>query len=203
MEHDIDMEFKKEKNDIGIIKEKVDYFGEIKVKFEKCLKWCHRNKFYPFQLLLNECDIKVNDLDVFIASSYARPVSYEKLQKELFDFNLKQKFFDNRIELCEEKSRVIEIKNDIKTLEKRNFEYLGIFIAIITFLFASIPIFASTELTLNGSLLSILSLGIVLVLFINLLKVFQNTSKLNTNIWFGISLVAFLILFVLVKKGIL
>lgn len=203
LERKISLDFSSTSNNLSQIRLEIQYFSELIGKFEKNLQWCIRNRYYPFQLLANECITPDEEIPIFMASSFNRPINYQKLQNKLNDFSLRNKFFDNQFELAKEKQEILALKENVKSFEKRNFEYLSVFIAIITFLFASIPIFASTELTLQGSLTSILSLGIVLVLFINLLKVFQNTSKVNTNIWFGISISLFILIFILVKQGML
>lgn len=198
----ISKELVEEKNNVDYIENEIEYYKTLLDKFQGALNWCSRNRYYPFQLLLNECTITDNNITVFVASSFARPIDYEKLQKKESEFSLKYDFLKYQLEITKEKIEILTVKSDIKNIEKKNFEYLGIFIAIITFLFASIPTFSSSKLTLQDSLLSIIALGAVLTIFILLLKVFQNTSKKATNTWLGISLGVSTALFILLRLGI-
>lgn len=194
----------KDRPDINAVDEELSYYKKLLSKFEDSLNWCIRKKYYPFQLLFNECVVTTEHITIFVASSFARPVDYSKLQKRLQDYKLKQDFLKYQKEFAKEKLEVIKVKESIKTQEKRNFEYLGIFIAVITFLFASIPTFSSHELSLQNALLSILSLGAVLVLFVLMLKVFQDFSnKATVRWWFIVTLILFGGIFICLRLGIL
>lgn len=162
---------------VEVIEEKISFFDELLVKLKNNLKWCKRNKFYPFQLLKNDCTVNDSNITIFMASSFNRPINYTKLDEALSEFILKRKFFDNQLDLLKDKIEILRIKELIKTGEKRNFEYLGIFIAIITFLFASIPTFSSAELPVKEAIINMSSLGLILFLFILLLKTFNAFPK--------------------------
>ena len=79
-----------------------------------------------------------------------------------------------------------EIANKIKDFRRESFEYLGIFITIITFLFGSIQLFGNNTIKLAASIVNIVSLGIVLGLFIAMLYIvlYCKRYRVSVLIWF-------------------
>ncbi len=151
----------------------INLLSETMPKLDESVKWCMKKKFYPFQLPFNECLFSCqngdgNTLEVFVPSTFCKPIDYGKLSDEVESFkssfnSLTAQFvIQKRIEA--EKKELINIKDEIKASERKYIEILGIFTAIITFLFGSINIFSSSE-NLKSLIESSFALGIILMLF--------------------------------------
>ena len=177
------------------IQELLLFFDELLEKFKHNLKWCYRNRYYPFQLISNECVVQYKDTDIslFIASSFCRPINYNRLNSKLQDLELKRKFYDSQNELSKERETIIQIQDRISKKENKTFEYMGIFMAIITFLFASIPVFSSKTLSTQEALWNIGILGTILIIFLLILKVFQLLSDRNIK-WIAIVMLILMLL---------
>lgn len=70
---------------------------------------------------------------------------------------------------------------------------MGIFMAIITFLFASISVFSSKTLSTQEALWNIGILGTILIIFLLILKVFQLLSDRNIK-WIAIVMLILMLL---------
>lgn len=138
-------------------------------KFSEAIEWCNTNCFYPIQNVYTECLTRVEGFGVvFIASSYCRPVNYEKLKDELNKYKNQILLVDNEIALREEKKELKNLKKDIDNSKTKEIEILSAFTAIITFLFGTIGFFADNR---NNDfihlLFSIFGLGAVLLIFVS------------------------------------
>lgn len=96
-------------------------------------------------------------------------------------------------ELSKERETIIQIQDEISKKENKTFEYMGIFMAIITFLFASIPVFSSKTLSTQEALWNIGILGTILIIFLLILKVFQLLSDRNIK-WIAIVMLILMLL---------
>ena len=183
------------KDNTDSIQDLLLFFDELLEKFKHNLKWCYRNRYYPFQLISNECVVQYKDTDIslFIASSFCRPINYDRLNSKLQDLELKRKFYDSQNELSKERETIIQIRDEISKKENKTFEYMGIFMAIITFLFASIPVFSSKTLSTQEALWNIGILGTILIIFLLILKVFQLLSDRNIK-WIAIVMLILMLL---------
>lgn len=115
-------------------------------KLAESVQWCRAYCFYPVQMVYNECLVKVDGFgNVFLASSFCKPVSYKDLREELTSYRNQALLVDNEIELREEKAELKKIKADIDNSKTREIEILCFFVAIITFLFGAIGFFAKNE----------------------------------------------------------
>lgn len=146
-----------------------DFLQQCIVKFTEAIEWCKTYYFYPIQNQYKECLVKVDGFgDVFIASSFCRPVKYGKLIDDLNTFKNQALLVDNEIALLEEKAELKKIKNDIDHSKTREVEVLSVFTAIITFLFGTIGFFAENK---NNDFLhlvfSIFGLGAILLIFVS------------------------------------
>ena len=187
------------KEDINSVQGLLLFFDELFEKFKNNLKWCFRNRYYPFQLISNECVVAYNDtgISLFLASSFCRPINYDRLDSKLQNLELKRKFYDSQYELAKERETIIQIQDKISKRENKTFEYMGIFMAIITFLFASIPVFSSNTLSTQEALWNIGILGIVLIVFLLILKIFQLLSDRNIK-WISIAMLIVMLLGIIV-----
>ena len=129
--------------------------------YKKCIDWCSHRTFYPFQLEHADC---ISSGDMFCASTFAVPLNikdlkafYRKSEGDHQVLIMQGNYINNRRELN-------EIQQKITSYRKETFEYIGIFIAIITFLFGSLQIFGA-KLDWHQSITSIVSLGSVLCIF--------------------------------------
>lgn len=138
-------------------------------KFSEAILWCREYRFYPIQIGFRECLVNVDGFgDVFIASSFCRPVKYSTLDDELNTFKNQALLVENEIALREEKKELKALKMDIDNSKTKQIEILSVFSAIITFLFGSISFFAENK---NNDfihlLYSVFGLGAVLLIFIS------------------------------------
>ena len=100
--------------------------------------------------------VKVDGLgEVFIASSFCRPVKYGKLEDELKTFKNQSLLVDNEIALHEEKVELKKIRDDINHARTKEIEVLSVFTAIITFLFGTIGFLRRTRTTIFFTLFSL------------------------------------------------
>lgn len=148
----------------NLIEVKVKYLNVLIEKFEKSIKWCLKRHFYPFQLMKNECCCKYKNINIFIPSSYTKPINYEELFNELSVYQFTLTSFKSQLQILNEKREILLIKEQIKLTEKRYLEILGAFTAIITFLFGCVNFF-STAKSIHDLILSSFGLGIILLLF--------------------------------------
>lgn len=139
------------------------------LKFSEAMKWSRTNCFYPIQNTYKECLVPVKEFGaVFIASSFCRPVKYDKLKDELNYFKSQALLVDNEMALREEQEEMRNLKKEIDNSRTREIEILSGFTAIITFLFGTIGFFASNK---DGDFLhliySVFGLGAILMIFVS------------------------------------
>lgn len=147
-----------------------DFLRLCITKFSEAMQWCRTNCFYPIQNTYRECLVPVTGYGsaVFVASSYCRPVRYDKLKDELNYFKSQALLVDNEIALREEQEEMRSLKKDIDNSRTKEVEVLSFFTAIITFLFGTIGFFADNK---NNDFLhlifSIFGLGAILLIFVS------------------------------------
>ena len=93
------------------------------------------------------------------------------------------------LRLIEREKKIKGVETKIEHFRKESFEYLGVFIAVITFLFGSIQLFGNSEIKVAASIINIVSLGIVLGLFMAMLYIVLYCKQ--NRIWL---LITFIIL---------
>lgn len=138
-------------------------------KFSDAIQWCRANCFYPIQICYRECLVPVAGFGaVFVASSFCRPVRYDKLKDELNTFKNQALLVDNEIALREEKVELQKLKKDIDNTRTKEIEILSAFTAIITFLFGTIGFFADNkDNNFIHLVFSIFGLGAILLIFVS------------------------------------
>jgi len=177
-------------------------------KFAESIKWCETYSFYPIQNVYNECLTTVKEYDfgaVYVASSFCRPIRYEKLRDELDSFKNFVLLIDNEIALKEEKEELTKLRKDIDNTRTKEIEILSFFTAIITFLFGSIGFFAKNE---NNDFIhlfySILGLGAILLIFVSGIHIttMRIENKWHPRAWFCYitMLVCIILIFYLIYK---
>nr|DAS79848.1 MAG TPA: hypothetical protein [Caudoviricetes sp.] len=135
-------------------------------RLEKSIVWCKNQNFYPFQLMFNECSVLYKELSIrlFIPSSFTRPIEYKILSDEIMEYKSKIVFFRNKLELLKEKDDIERIKQEIAKSERKYIEILGVFTAVITFLFGTIDFFSTAKKSADIIYPS-LAIGLILLLF--------------------------------------
>lgn len=145
------------------------FLQQCVTRFSEAMQWCRTNCFYPIQNTYRECLVPVEGFGaVFIASSFCRPVRYDKLNDELNYFKSQVLLVDNEIALREEHEEMRKLKRDIDNSRSREVEILSVFTAIVTFLFGTIGFFAENK---NNDFLhlvfSVFGLGALLMIFVS------------------------------------
>lgn len=168
----------------SLIRDKLDEIDRLINEYVTSLKWSKLHKFFPFQLCFEEsiCNSEVDNLQIFIPSANAKVINYKEQEDNLINFKQKRELFDFHLDLAQErreienhKKTIEKIQRDINKSEKRLYELLGLFVAVITFLFGTINIFTTSNTSLSQLLVNTSGLGIVLLLF---LSIFISTSPL-------------------------
>lgn len=141
-------------------------------KLEDTIHWCQEQAFYPVQLLYNEClkrDTN-SDIIVFTPSSFSKPLNYDDLYGELQRYKAEVEILKSELNLQKERFEIEQLKKDIDASKKSNIEILGIFSAVITFLFGCVNIFSgenNSGLPITQQIIHIACLGIILLLFVS------------------------------------
>lgn len=169
------------KKDIGsrkcsesLLKEKFDLLSSYIPKLDEAISWCEEHRFYPVQNLYNECikkDTGYNGV-VFTASSFSRPIKYNDLRDELQKFKLEVSLLKNEISLQKERNNIEKLKSEIDASKKSNIEILGVFTAVITFLFGCVNFFSNDNnatQTISQQIFHIVCLGLILLLFVSVI----------------------------------
>ncbi len=156
------------------VQEIIILYSYLLEKYKKCLQWSEDRRFYPFQLLPSDC---LTQKGIFIASSIAKPINFGDLEEKLSDFKEGKQMGNQLLAYMQNKEDLIRIQDEVKAFRKQSFEYIGIFIAIITFLFGSIQLFGDNQISLKSALINVFSLGIVLSLFAILMCVVSYNFK--------------------------
>ncbi|WP_448788409.1 hypothetical protein [Bacteroides graminisolvens] len=168
---DIDKYFTKEDVNVTEINERLDFFQKMLDKLENALKWSKEYKFYPFQLPFDECLFKYeedSDLNIFVPSTFSKPINYKTLKDNLDSYKFKFNMFKSQLSILArlntEKKHLIDIRNEMKSFERKNLEQLGVFTAVITFLFGAVQLFSNAK-TFKDLLASTSVLGVIILLF--------------------------------------
>lgn len=189
------------------IMRKFSYLNEYIDKFNEAVIWCKEEKFYPVQNMYNECIVRDTAYGgvVFMASSYSRPIKYDKLYDDIEEFKSEARLLKNEISLFKERAAIAQLKKEIDASKKSNIEILGAFTAVITFLFGCVNIFSDNEnvnrTTLTDNIANIIGLGLILLLFVSaiyFLTVRRESSwteyfKHPRFIVFGLSIIVYMV----------
>lgn len=176
--------------------------------------WSLKRYNYIFQLPFNECKIKVDDSKtdfLFISSSFLLPPSTKKLENQFNFIKTQYSQLLNHIEsikiLKTDIDKIDNLKQEIETqkisIEKNQIKFievLGIFTALIAFIFGSISTFEFLSSPQEFLLFNI-GFALSLIAFVSILVIFiRGKDALNRNWKF---LVALFILFILYWFGII
>lgn len=166
---------------------KLKKLEELIVKYDKAINWCEFRKFYPFLLPFEESLIKEKESSIFIPSTFSKAIIYQEQFEYLNETKQKLREYQSlflvkkeqkSISLLnqENQKRTNELEGTIKKYEKRTYELLALFTAVITFLFGSVNIFTqNSDLSLPLLITNTMGLGFILLLFASLILL--TTSK--------------------------
>lgn len=160
----------------NLLKRKFNLLSSYIPKLDEAITWCEEQRFYPVQNLYNECIKKDNGYNgvVFTASSFSRPIKYSDLRDELQEFKSEVRLLKNEISLQKERDNIEKLKSEVDASKKSNVEILGIFTAVITFLFGCVNIFSNENnatQTISQQMFHIVCLGLILLLFVSIIYI--------------------------------
>lgn len=152
------------------ISNQIESLNKYYNSFCESIEWCDNRKFFPFYLPYSEALVRINDLEVFTPSTFARPIDYKKLSLKKDEFKSKLQEIDIRFTFKKENLKLNKDKDEIKKkigfYEKRTYEILAIFTTIITFLFTTVNVFAqNSSLSIFQLISNTMGLGFILLLF--------------------------------------
>lgn len=154
--------------DNRLIEDKLEELDRVIILYKEACEWSSSHQFFPFQLPFGEsmCSVVDGSVRLFIPSAYARYINYDILKERLDQFNRIKEYLRFRCDLSIERKEITQMKEDIKTSDKKAYDLIAIFIAAITFLFGIVNIFINNA-TLNMYQLidNTVGLGVLLLLF--------------------------------------
>jgi len=158
-------------------------YKELINLYEKSLGWCDHRRFYPIQLLKEEC---ITNNKIFIASSVSLPINLKKGKSCLEEFKETYRINGRQKDFHKFEKKISDSENRLKEFRRESYQYLGIFIAIITFLFGSIQLFIQKDIPIKDLFKNIISIGLVLCIFEAILSIIMNNSKYKNVILIGV-----------------
>lgn len=167
----IELHIEQEDFDNRLIEDKLEELNRVIVLYEESYKWSQSHQFFPFQLPFEESMYSVDkeSIKIFVPSAYARHIDYNTLKERLERFNRTKEYLRFRCDLSIERKEITQIKNNIKTSDKKAYDLIVIFTAAITFLFGIVNIFTNnTILDLYQLITNTIGFGILLSLFTSL-----------------------------------
>ncbi|MCR5151992.1 MAG: hypothetical protein K6A98_02420 [Prevotella sp.] len=166
------------------IEEDVECLQKYFEKFKKALEWCKKYQPYTMQLRFNFSTIhdvlKDNEgnvkqsIDVLCPSSFMRPLRFSYLQEKKIEFEAKLYMLLNDLESYEERSQIKVIKQEMEAkmeeVNKKAFEQMSFFSAVVIFLVGLITIFTGNDakVPLIDKFQYVIILGVLLLLFVSL-----------------------------------
>lgn len=204
--------------DLRLVERKLQQLNGLINKYSEAINWCEFRKFYPFLLPFDESMIKDDRYSIFIPSTFSRAINYQEQFEYLNETKQKLREYHSLFLVKKEQKsifllnqenqkRTSELEDTVKKYEKRTYELLGLFTAVITFLFGSVNIFTQNcDSSLPLLITNTMGLGFILLLFAGLillttskfilelsLKDFIKTSRFKFLIVFIIGYIAILV----------
>lgn len=165
-----------------IIEEEIDYLQNYYEKFKKALDWCKKYQPYAMQLRFKFSTIVdvqkdhegniLQSIEVFCPSSFMRPLRFSYLQEKKVEFETKLYMLRNDLESYEERSQIKAMKQEMETkmeeANKKAFEQMSFFSAVVIFLVGLITIFTGNDakVPLVDKFQYVIILGVLLLLFV-------------------------------------
>lgn len=164
----IELHIEKEDFDNRLIEDKLEELNRVILLYKDAYEWSSSHQFFPFQLPFEEsmCSVGDGSIRLFMPSAYARYINYDTLKVRLEQFNRTKEYLRFRCDLSMERKEITQIKEDIKTSDKKAYDLIAIFIAAITFLFGIVNIFINNAtLNMYQLITNTIGLGVLLLLF--------------------------------------
>ena len=139
-----------------------NYFG----KFKKNVEWCRKNQHYIYQLRYKYCTVQWETIDVFCPSSYCRPLRFKDLDESVVSYNNEIRNLENRVKQNPDKIKLLSAHEEIKNIEKKNYELLSYFTTVVVFLVGMISIFIGNTSPMKDKMEYVIALGTILLLFV-------------------------------------
>lgn len=134
--------------------------------FEEKLSWSKDCNFYPFQLPYSECLFRIENVALFIPSSFNKPINYTDIHNGFSQYKMELQALKREILFLDERREIDKLKNDMSTLKKTNIEIITGFTAAITFLFGCVNVFSENKnADIKLLVTNISALGLFLLLF--------------------------------------
>lgn len=150
-------------------KELEELLGLLKTyasKFKSNVEWCRRNQHYIYQLRYKYCTVQWQGIDVFCPSSYCRPLRFTDLDESVTLYNIEIREFENRVKQNPDKIKLLSAHDEIKNIEKKNYELLSYFTTVVVFLVGMISIFIGNTSSMKDKMEYVITLGTILLLFV-------------------------------------
>ena len=106
---------------------------------------------------------------MFVPSAFADNIDYKQQRDKLISFKKERDNLFFLFDLSKERRDIENLKETIKTTDKKAFDLIAIFTAAITFLFGTVNIFVvNDKADLAQLICNTIGLGIILILFTSL-----------------------------------
>lgn len=173
-----------------------NYCSKIFEKYKQNYRWSVSHHNYIFQLPFNECKLDIPSSEIpslFISSSIVLPPPNKNITDDFDSINARFHALISQLQsvknLRKDITEIQTIKNElndqkaeIKNREIKSIEILGIFTALIAFIFGSISTFKFIHSPFQA-LMFIGALSVSLILFVFVLLVFNRGLKVFKNLW--------------------
>lgn len=167
----IELHIGKDDFDNRLIEDKLEELDRVILLYKEAYEWSRSHQFFPFQLPFEESIYCTSDgaIKLFVPSAYARYINYDILKDRIEQFNRTKEYLRFRCDLSMERKEITQIKDDIKSSDKKAYDLIAIFTAIITFIFGIVNIFMNnSSLNLYQLIANTIGFGILLLLFASL-----------------------------------
>lgn len=166
----------------SVIEEDVGYLQNYFERFKKALEWCKKYQPYTMQLRFNFSTIVdaqkdgegkiIQSIKVFCPSSFMRPLRFSYLQEKQVEYETKLYMLRNDLESYEERNQIKTMKQEMESkmeeVNKKAFEQMSFFSAVVVFLVGLITIFTGNDakVPLTDKFQYVIILGVLLLLFV-------------------------------------
>lgn len=161
----------KQEYDEVLLTDAFSELGRLITTYNDCIEWGKSRRFFPYQLPYRESIFHSDDydMDLFIPSAYAKHIDYAELDGKLQQYKKDLDGLRLKIDLGRERNDIERIKQDIKNTDKKAYDLIALFTAVLTFLFGVVNVFTSATTSDVGVLVAkTIGLGVMLTLFMSL-----------------------------------
>jgi len=169
----VDDGIKKKEDKLVVKRDDIDKVNEYLKKCEECFIWCKEYYMSPFMLLYEDsCTIGENGIKIYTPSAFSKPISYNDVKDEIEKLKTDVLMLEPKLELYEKENEFLkEIKLVEEKIQKNDFkgvETLGVFTAVIAFIFSSSGLLTvlNSTIPLKDRINGILTFTFCLLLFV-------------------------------------